>query len=52
VAAGGALRRRAGIKSLPDQLLIDVAAPEPDEDGEPITTMVVDWTGPVRMIVG
>ena len=21
--------------------------PEPDEDGEPITTMVVDWTGPV-----
>jgi hypothetical protein len=24
-----------------------VVAPEPDEDGEPITTMVVDWTGPV-----
>ena len=24
--------------------LRQVAAPEPDEDGEPITTMVVDWT--------
>ena len=28
-------------------VLREVAAPEPDEDGEPITTMVVDWTGPV-----
>ena len=39
-------------------VLREVAAPEPDEDGEPITTMVVDWTGPVpehspgRMIRG
>ena len=28
-------------------VLREVAAPEPDEDGEPVTTMVVDWTGPV-----
>ena len=28
-------------------MLREVAAPERDEDGEPITTMVVDWTGPV-----